>query len=449
MLNAFVTVPDWFAWDNQGGGIAAARLDAGRPPDLVVLMVDSPAGQNQALYRVGKALDGEGNVTAGWTPWTEIPDWFSHDNQGAAVALVDVDDDGRQELVVAMVDSPAGRNQGFLRLGRALDDTGNVTGGWTAWIAIPDWFSWENQGISIAVTPPDAAGKHDLIVFMIDDSAQENRGLYRIARDIDTDGNVAGWTPWVDVPDWFSWENQGCGVAVTDLDRDGGSDLVIFQVDNAPGQNQAFYRVGKDLSADGVKADQWGPWLGVPNWFSWENQAAAIAVTELGGHYRLLAFMVDNPPEQNAGLYEAVDLEADPTRHGEWQLLAFHSGVLAVHAAVLPNGKVLFFAGSGSSATRFDSPRFGEEGQGIFMSVVWDPPANRSRTHRLCGQRPTSPLTSSAAETHSLATAACYPREAQRTTTRSGAARTPPSLISRQSSGRSSTRWLMVVGIRP
>jgi hypothetical protein len=56
--------------------------------------------------------------------------------------------------------------------------------------------------------------------------------------------------------------------------------------------------------------------------------------------------------------------------------LPFHSGVLAVHAALLPHGKVLFFAGSGSSAKRFESPLFGDETESIFMSVVWDPPGN-------------------------------------------------------------------------
>jgi Domain of unknown function (DUF1929)./Glyoxal oxidase N-terminus. len=70
-----------------------------------------------------------------------------------------------------------------------------------------------------------------------------------------------------------------------------------------------------------------------------------------------------------------LPLDADPQRDGKWELLGFPSGVLAVHAALLPTGKVLFFAGSGSSATRFNSPDFGNMAQGIFTSVVWDPQA--------------------------------------------------------------------------
>jgi galactose oxidase-like protein len=391
MVNVFRPVPDWVAWDNQGGGVAVGSLSGDASQDLVVLAVDNPAGQNQGRYRVGRALDSSGQVTGGWGPWINVPDWFAYENQGANIALADLDGDGRQELVVAMVDNPGGQNRGLFRIGRQLDAIGNVGGGWTPWVEVPDWFSWENQGIGIALTPADQQGTRDLIVAMVDGGPQANRGLYRLGSGLDVDGNVGGWTPWIEVPDWFSWENQGCGVTVADLDRDGGRDLVVAMVDNPVGQNQAFYRVGTDLDADGLPAGGWGPWLGVPNWFAWENQGGGITVAELDDTLRLVAFMIDNPPQQNAGLYQLLDLEHDPATYGSWEELAFHSGVLAVHAALLPNGKVLFFAGSGSSATRFNSPIFGDEGQGIFTSVVWTPPDNsfsHPPTLRTANQRP-------------------------------------------------------------
>jgi hypothetical protein len=393
MANIFRPIPDWFSWDNQGGGLAVGSLAGDGTQDLVVLLVDHPGGglQNQGLYRVGKTLDGAGQVTGGWTPWAAVPDWFAHENQGANIALVDLDGDGQQELVVAMVDNPGGQNRGLFRIGRQLDASGAVTGGWTGWIDVPDWFSWENQGIAVAATPPDPQGSRDLVVLMVDNGPQGNRGVYRLGRNLDANGQVSGWTPWIDVPGWFSWENQGCGVAVTDLDHDGGRDLIVCNLDNPVGQNQAFYRIGTSLSADGTPADGWGPWLGVPNWAAWENQGGGIAVAELDSRQRLLVFMIDNPPQQNAGLYQLLELSHDPASEGSWEVLSFHSGVLAVHAALLPKGKVLFFAGSGSSATRFNSPIFGDESQGIFTSVVWNPPGNtfsHPPTLRAADQRP-------------------------------------------------------------
>jgi hypothetical protein len=113
--------------------------------------------------------------------------------------------------------------------------------------------------------------------------------------------------------------------------------------------------------------------MGVPGWFSWENQGGGIAVVPLGGQPKLLVLMVDNPPDLNAGFYEMVDLVEDPASHGQWELLPYHSGVLAVHAALLHTGKVLFFAGSGSSQVRFHSSDFGDVDKGVSVSVVWDP----------------------------------------------------------------------------
>ncbi len=115
-------------------------------------------------------------------PWIDVPDWFSWDNQGASVAVADIDGDGRQDLVVFMVDSPPGQNAGLYRVGKALDVDGNVTGGWGPWIPIPDWFSFENQHCAVTLADLDADGTLELIVLMVDNPPQKNRGLYRIGR---------------------------------------------------------------------------------------------------------------------------------------------------------------------------------------------------------------------------------------------------------------------------
>ncbi|MGZ5422752.1 MAG: hypothetical protein ACXWDF_11330, partial [Aeromicrobium sp.] len=379
MANVFFPIPDWFSHENGGANIAFVDRGGGASPDIAVLMVDNPGGQNRGLYSLGRALNGEGEVTGGWTPWTDVPDWFSHENQGAGIACADLDNNGVPDLIVLMVDNPGGQNRGVYRIGRDLNTNGQVTGGWSPWLDVPDWFSHENQGAAVTVSPPDAQGRRDLVVFMIDNPAQLNEAKYRIGSNLGADGNVDGWTPWIDVPDWFSWENQGCGVAFADINNAGSRDLVIFQIDNAIDQNQAFYRIGRNLQAGGQPAGGiagWGPWLGVPQWFSFENQGGGIAVANVGGAQKLFALMVDNPPGQNAGLYKVLDLNEDPATYGSWQVLPFLSEVLPVHTALLHTGKVLLFAGSGSSETRFRSPRFGDIAQDIFTSVVWDPPGN-------------------------------------------------------------------------
>src|SRR5260370_12054458 len=65
----------------------------------------------------------------------------------------------------------------------------------------------------------------------------------------------------------------------------------------------------------------------------------------------------------------------DPATQGRWHVLPFQFGseVLAVHAVLLNNGKVLFAAGSGNSAFRFGNKNFGNTALKNWTSVVWDP----------------------------------------------------------------------------
>src|SRR3989440_8891945 len=74
-----------------------------------------------------------------------------------------------------------------------------------------------------------------------------------------------------------------------------------------------------------------------------------------------------------SGAGVAAPAGLSPGDVGAWQVLPFHSEVLAVHAALLPSGDVLFTAGSGNSLTRFQSPDFGDVAKKIWVSVVWDP----------------------------------------------------------------------------
>lgn len=380
MPNQFINVPDWTAQENQGAGVAVAALSGPGLKDLIVFQIDSPVGLNQGLYKVGRNLTSIGAILDGWTGWQTVPNWDAVENQGGDIALADLTGNGKQDLMVFQIDNPAALNRGRYKVGRDIDANGAVLGGWSAdWIEIPDWNAWENQDGSIAVADLTGNGKLDLIVFQIDNPPGPNRGRYKIGFDLDrVSFNANNWTDWIIVPDWFSWENQGAGIAVADLAGNGLLDLIIFQIDNAmqingsSGQNQAFYKIGKNIGANGI-AQNWGTWLGAPGWFAWENQGGSIAVTTIGGRPKMAVLMVDNPPGQNAGLYEIVNLDHDPAEQGKWELLPFKSGVLAVHAALLHTGKVLFFAGSGSSQQRFNSPIFGDVNQKIYTSVVWDP----------------------------------------------------------------------------
>lgn len=370
MATEFLPIPDWTSTAVQGVGLAVAELGRPGSSDAVILVVDAPAGQNNGRYRVAHRLRTDGSVSD-WTAWTAIPDWFMADNQGADVAVRDVTGNGRPDLLVFAVDNPGGVNRGVYRIGRDLDVNGVVTGGWTPWIDVPNWFSFDNQGAGVALADLDGSGHLDLVVFTIDNPAGVNRGIYQVGRDLDPGTGVATkWTGWRDVPDWFSWENQGGGIAL--VDRAGAHDLVVFAIDSPPGQNQAFYRVLPGLQADGTSTEDWQTYLGIPNWFSWENQYGAVAVAPIDGALQLVTAMVDAPAGNTVGLYGVLPFEETPSVHGKWEL-AGTSGVLAIHAAMLPTGKVLFFSGSGNNQARAGDPHFGDVTHNLYTGAVWDP----------------------------------------------------------------------------
>src|SRR3954463_14514405 len=110
MPHGYAEVPDWFSFENQGGNVAIADLTGSGMQDVLVIAVDNPPGQNRGIYRIGRALDAKGLVHGGWTPWMDVPDWPSFENQGVGVALADVDNKGHHDLIVFIIDSPAGNN---------------------------------------------------------------------------------------------------------------------------------------------------------------------------------------------------------------------------------------------------------------------------------------------------------------------------------------------------
>src|SRR3954451_21065056 len=81
-------------------------------------------------------------------------------------------------------------------------------------------------------------------------------------------------------------------------------------------------------------------------------------------------------PGAVAAQADPVAAAAAPATQGKWEQLPFGSEVLAVHAALLPTGKVLFAAGSGNSDVRFNGPGFGDTTLRNWTSVVWDPTIN-------------------------------------------------------------------------
>jgi len=359
---AFLDIPGWGSWENQGCGTAVADLNGDGRPELIVFRLDNAAQRNRGFYRVGWKLTVTGTVSGGWGPWLEVPGWFSWQNRGSDIAVADLDGDGRPDLIVFQVDSATGQNRGVYRVGRKLNLAGEVTGGWGPWLDVPDWRSWENQGGAVAVADLDGNGRPDLIVLRVDSPAGANGAYYRVGRGLDANGAVTGgWSPWIKVPDWTFHENQGAGIALADLDGNGRPELVVFAVDNPAGANRGLYQIGWNVSPAGAVTQGWSDWTTLPGWTFWENQGAGIALADVDGDERpeLVLGVVDAPAGANRGFYRVLDLVVDrdtAAQRGVWRLENETSQSLAIHAAALRTNEVLFFSGSSNNPANVGTP---------------------------------------------------------------------------------------------
>ena len=73
--------------EGDGAGVALYDIDNNGRLDMILMAYDDPSGSNEFRYRVGKNVDQNGRV-ASWSGWRRIAG-MGHNGDGAGVALAD------------------------------------------------------------------------------------------------------------------------------------------------------------------------------------------------------------------------------------------------------------------------------------------------------------------------------------------------------------------------
>lgn len=275
------------AKEHQGVGIALVDLDGSGLPAFLIFRIDHDEDKNRGYYRIGKHLQANGTVTDGWQNTIRIPDPFGKRCQGAGIAVADLNNSGRPDLLLFYVVCSGDKKEGFYRVGRDLDTDGLVTGGWGEPIQFPGDFGDEQDGIGMTLADLDGNGYYDLLLlFMEQHEDGKNYGSYRVGKHLDGCGIVTGgWEASVQIPGPFGTQTHGVGLAVTDLKRNGHPDLVVFSIehhrDHPTDENNGYYRIGRSLDTHGNATGGWTDPLEVPGWFGTWNQGVGIALTTL------------------------------------------------------------------------------------------------------------------------------------------------------------------------
>ncbi|MBF0239712.1 MAG: hypothetical protein HQM12_18585 [SAR324 cluster bacterium] len=307
-----------------GADIAVGDVDGNGKLDMVLFHIDDINNDNNfGYYRIGWDMDKAGNPVR-WTGSQEMG-VTGLENTGAGIALGDINQNKKLDMIVAYVDATNDENQIlYTRIAWDLDNKGVPTK-WGEPTSLGQ-LGGHPQDIGIALGDIDKNGILDRVILSINDVCckdRRNTTYYSIGWNMDTNGNPASVTPRpMQIGDpgsaWIGDTNAGAGVALADLDQNGKLELLHFFTDDPTGEpNPGFVRIVWNLESDG--APQTWTTMSIPQRLANDSRGGGIAVGKLNPKDMfptLWVFHINETNDYNPGYYQvyhpfnaALDLE--------------------------------------------------------------------------------------------------------------------------------------------
>lgn len=237
---------------NQGAGVAIGDIDKNGRPDMILMGIDNPKGKNNFWYKVLYDIDENGYYSKESSILSISAEGW--ENSGGDIALCDLNNNGILDMVLLCTDKPttAGRAYRWYYVAYDLKPDGH----YNSLSSLNTGLGHDGDGAGVAVGDIDNNGTLDILFMALDAPSGKDKFVYEILPDIDKYGNSYAkpiYTP--RFPDSLSPCDTGQGAAccLYDLDNNGFLDAIFVAIENIKGKSNSWkYVTGHNLNKQGV-----------------------------------------------------------------------------------------------------------------------------------------------------------------------------------------------------
>ena len=233
---------------NQGAGVAIGDIDKNGRPDMILMGIDNPKGKNNFWYKVLYDIDENGYYSKESSILSISAEGW--ENSGGDIALCDLNNNGILDMVLLCTDKPttAGRAYRWYYVAYDLKPDGHYNS--LSSLNTLDELGFFYDGAGIDICDINKNGTPDLLMMVYDAPEGENSFRYQIAFDLQSNGNYLSLSPVYEVPG-LGHDGDGAGVAVCDIDNNGTLDILFLALDAPSGKDKFVYEILPDIDKYG------------------------------------------------------------------------------------------------------------------------------------------------------------------------------------------------------